>query len=188
MKKIFFVGLTLAGILFSGCAKFYVTSSQNYESPSTEKRISVKVELTQTDWSIIVSMPDKDIKKNATDVLLDSPVFVEDESSNNILKIDIIHSNAHGGAELGNAMLTGASFYMIPGVADSDVNITVSMNGISNSYQGELVMAQGLGADSMVNKTKYTEDSPRNLMKVLIKNAVNKFSIVYLTNRKLSHE
>lgn len=175
--------LALFMSLFSGCSKYYVTSPQNNQIPNVEKRIPVKVELTQSDWSIIVSLPDKDIKKNATDVLFDSSVFVEDDTSINIMKIDILHNNAYGGAELGNAVLTGASFYLIPGVADSDVNISVSMNGVKSDYQGEMIVAQGLGADSMVDRAKYTEESPLNLMKNLIKNAVDKFTVVYLEKR-----
>lgn len=187
MKKLIIKAFALALFisLFSGCSKYYVTSPQNNQIPNVEKRIPVKVELTQTDWSIIVSLPDKDIKKNATDVLFDSSVFVEDDTSINIMKIDIVHNNAHGGAELGNAVLTGASFYLIPGVADSDVNISVSMNGIKSDYQGEMITAAGLGADSMIDKTKYTEESPWNLMKNLIKNAVDKFAVVYLEKKSI---
>lgn len=189
MKKLVIKLLTLISLisLFSGCSKFYATSPQDYKIPNVEKRIPVKVELTQTDWSIIVSLPDKEIKKNATDVLFDNSVFVEDDSSNNIMKIDVVHSNAHGGAELVNAVFTGGSLYLIPGVADSDVNISVSMHGISSDYQGEMVLASGLGAESMVDKAKYVEDSPLNLMKNLIKNAIDKFTVVYLnTNKNLN--
>lgn len=189
MKKLVIKLLALISLisLFSGCSKFYATSPQDYKIPNVEKRIPVKVELTQTDWSIIVSLPDKEIKKNATDVLFDNSVFVEDDSSNNIMKIDVVHSNAHGGAELVNAVFTGGSLYLIPGVADSDVNISVSMHGISSDYQGEMVLASGLGAESMVDKAKYVEDSPLNLMKNLIKNAIDKFTVVYLnTNKNLN--
>ena len=109
---------------------------------------------------------------------------MEDGTSSKVLKIDIKHSNEHGGAEMGNALLTGASLYLIPGVADSDVSIDVSMDGVTSNYQGELVVAQGMGANSMVDKTKYTEDSALNLMKNLIKNAVDKFTLAYLEKNK----
>ncbi len=172
----------LALVFFSGCSKYYATSSQEHQVFRAEKQVPVKVELTQTDWSIVVNLPEKDIKKNVTDVLFDNPIFREDNNSSKILKVDITHTNDHGGAEMANAMLTGASLYLIPGVADSDVNINVSIGEISSNYKGELIVAQGLGANSIVDKTKYTEDTPLNLMKDLIRNAIDTFTLVYLEN------
>ncbi len=180
-KHIMKLGLiSLVIILFSGCAKYYSNSLEEHETFKITKQIPVKVELQQTDWSIVINLSDENVKENVSDVLFDNPIFIEDETSNKVLKIDIKHSNDHGGAEMGNAILTGASLYLIPGVADSVVDINVSMDKVSSDYQGELIVAQGMGASAMIDKAKYTEDSAFNLMKNLIKNAIDKFTLVYL--------
>jgi hypothetical protein len=170
-------------ISFSGCAKYYSTSLEEEQNFSVKHGTPVKVEMTQTDWSIVVNLPDKDIKKNISDALFDNPVFIEDEKAEKTLKVDITHSNDGGGAEMANAVLTGASLYLIPGVADSEVSIDVSIDDLSTNYKGELIVAQGMGASAMIDKEKYTEDTPLNLMKNLIKNAINKFTITYLKEK-----
>lgn len=187
MKKSFIIWIpvSLAVFFFNGCATYYATAApEEHSDIRINKQVPVKVELKQTGSSIVVQLPDEDIRKNVSDVLFDNPIFVEDESSSKILKIDIRHSNAGAGAELGNALLTGASLYLIPGVTDSVVDIGVSLDGKSSNYQGELVAVQGLGASSMIDKTKYTEDAPLNLMKDLIKNAIDEFTVVYLKKQK----
>jgi len=170
----------LSLFMFSGCSTYYYTASQGHELPTVKEEIPVKIALTQKDWSIVVKLPDKDIKKNISDVVFDNPVFREDNSSDRILKVDIVHSNDHGGAELSNALLTGASLYLIPGVADSDVSIDISIGDFTTNYKGELIVAQGMGASSMIDKEKYKEDQPLNLMKNLIKNAIDKFTTAYM--------
>lgn len=174
----------LLTMVFSGCSKFYATAPEKDMTLSVKNKIPVKVKLKQTGSSIVVHSPQSDIKKNVDDIIFDSPIFVEDSASTNVLNIDIVHSNEHGGAEMGNAVLTGASLYLIPGVADSNVDINISMNGVKNSYRGELVIAQGLGASSMIDKDKYIEDHPLNLMKNLLKNAIDEFTLVYLKEEK----
>ena len=172
--------VTMALFIFSGCAKYYSSKNENYKPSIVQNQIPVKVELAQKDWSIVYAAPDQDVKKNVSDILFDSQVFKEDNESSNVMKIDILHRNDHGGAELLNATLTGASLYLIPGVADSEVDINVSMNNVSSFYIGEMIVAQGIGSAAMIDDEKYIEDNPQNLMKNLLRNAINKFTEKYI--------
>lgn len=185
MKKSF-VSLVLIPVsvfLFSGCAKYYATSPVKHEIPAVSKKIPVKVEVTQSDWSIVINESEQAVKKHVSDTVYNSSVFKESNDADHTLKVDIKHSNAHGGAEMLGAMLTGASLYIIPSVADSDVDITISMDEIINTYKGELVVAQGSVSRAMIDANKYTADEPLNLMTNLIDNALNEFTIVYLKNK-----
>lgn len=175
--------LSVSLLFFSGCARYYSTAPETQQNMSINNRIPVKVQLAKIGSSIVVDLPEHVLKKNVDDILYDSPVFFENNTSKNVLEIVIKHHNDHGGAEIANAVLTGASLYLIPGVADSDVDINISMNGISSNYQGELVLSQGIGADAMIDKTKYKEDNVLNVTKNLIKNAMDKFTTVYLSLR-----
>lgn len=174
--------LFISIILFSGCSKYYATAPVEHPAFPHYKEIPVKVKLKKIDWSIVVDLPEKNLKKDVTDILFDNPVFSEDNNSKNILDITIKHHNDHGGAELGNAFLTGFTLGIIPGVADSDVDINISMNGISSEYKGELVVAQGMAGASLIDKKKYQEDNILNITKNLIRNAMDKFTTVYLSS------
>ncbi len=167
------LGFILIGsftLFFNGCAKYYSSAPTQVSIPTVEKKTPVKIDMTQSDWSIVVKVPDDVVRKNVSDALFDNPVFIEDATSNNIMKINVLHSNGHGGAELAGAAITGASLYLIPSVADSDVDIEVSVGEIKNNYKGELVVSQGMAGDALIDKTKYQSDIPLNLLKNLIKN------------------
>lgn len=174
----------IASFSMSGCATYYSTAPVKYDIQPVEKKIPVNVELTQKDWSIVINPPQETVRKNITDILFDSPVFTEQSNAAKTMKIDILHRNDHGGAELAGAMLTGATLYLVPGVADSDVDITISMDNVSTKYTGELIVAQGMASSSLVDKQKYVQDSPMNLMKNLLQNAVNEFTTVYLKSQQ----
>ena len=176
-----YIVLVVSIILFSGCSKYYATAPVEHPVFSHNEAIPVKVKLKKIDSSIVVNLPEKTLKKNMTDILFDNPVFSEDNTSINTLNITVKHHNDHGGAEMANAVVTGLSLYLIPGVADSDVDINISMNGVSSNYKGELVVSQGMGADAMIDKTKYKEDNAFNITKDLLRNAMNKFTSIYLS-------
>jgi hypothetical protein len=173
--------LIVSIILFSGCSKYYATAPNAHQEFSTNEAVPVKVKLKQHDWSLVVHLPEKTLNQNMTDILFDNPIFFEDDTAKNTLNITIKHHNDHGGAEMANAVLTGSSLFLIPGIADSDVDINISMNGISSNYKGELVVAQGLGAASMIDKNKYKEDNAFNITKDLMRNAMDKFTKIYLS-------
>lgn len=172
--------LTIIALSMSGCATYYSTMPIKYDIASIEKKIPVNVELTQEDWSIVVNPSQETVRKNITDILFDSSVFTEQSNASKTMKVKIVHHNDHGGVEMASAVLTGATLYLVPGVADSDVDITISIDNVSTKYNGELVVAQGMASGALVNKQKYVEDSPMNLMKNLLQNALNQFTEVYL--------
>ena len=167
------------------CTKYYSSAPVTYNTQSIDKKIPVNVELTQKDWSIVIKLPDATVQKNVTDVLFDNPVFVEETNATKKMKIDILHHNDNGSVEIVGAMLTGASFYVIPSRTDSDVDITISMDDITTKYTGEMGVVGGLVASSLIDEKKYTKDNPMNLMKNLIKNAVGQFTENYLKQHKL---
>lgn len=178
------LGLSLgAMLLFSGCAKYYATAPVKHEIPVVSKKVPVKVEVTQSGWSMVIHETDAAVEKHVKSVISNSPAFVENNTSSHTLKIDIVHSNPNAGLGFLGATLTGLSLYAIPSVADSEVNITVSSDGINNTYNGELIVAQGSVSRAMIDANKYTADEPNNLLTTLIKNALDEFTIVYLHNQ-----
>lgn len=177
------LGLSVSAmLLFSGCAKYYATAPVKHEIPVVSTKVPVKVEVTQSGWSMVIHESDAAVEKHVKSIISNSPVFVENNTSNHTLKIDIMHSNPHAGLGFLGATLTGLSLYAIPSIADSDVNITVSSDEIKNTYNGELVVAQGSVSSAMIDANKYTADKPNNLLTSLIKNALDEFTIVYLQN------
>lgn len=184
MKTTFLTTLFLATLfLFTGCTKYYYTSHIKHEIPVENKKIPVKIEVTQSNGSIIVNSPINAINIFATEAVLNNPIFTVKSSSTQVIKIDIQHSNNHPGAELIGAMITGASLYIVPSKADSDVKIIVSTDGITNEYNGELVITQGLASSSFIDNKKYTEGEPEDILRNLIMNAVDEFTLVYLKNK-----
>lgn len=185
MKKSLFAYMLIpfTMLYFSGCAKYYSTSSVETERISIEKEIPVKVKITKSDWSIVVNLSDEKIRQDVLEVIKNNPVFVENNSSSEVLHVDIKHSNEDGSSEMTGAFFTGLTLYLIPSVADSVVDITVSMNNVTSRYTGELVVAQGLGSRAFIDDGKYTTDKPQNLMKNLIKNALDQFTVEYMKQK-----
>ncbi len=167
---------------FSGCATYYATSPIKHEIPQIQKKVPIKIKLTQTGSSIVINQKDEKIKQHLSDLMLNSIIFTENNESSQILQIGIQHSNDNSGLELTGAFITGLSLYLIPSVADSNVDITISSNEIKSTYKGELVVAQGMAHNSLIDKNKYTENEPLKVMKDLLKNALDQFTSIYLKN------
>jgi hypothetical protein len=182
MKKTLLVLLTvlLNIFVFTGCARYYATApTADISRLNVNNTIPVKVDLKQDGSSIVYSLPDETLKEQVKSILFRHKVFSENENSDDIMNISIKHHNEDGGLELLNAVLVGLSLYVIPGVADSYVDITISLNNVSNTTVGELVVSQGSIASEMVDKEIYIEEDGQNLMKNLIQNALDEFSIKY---------
>lgn len=180
MKKlVLFIFVTLA-ITFSGCSTYYATASKQKIPEITQKRIPVKVEVTQKDWSIVSKVPDETVKIYANVMVDRNLLFLRDENARDTLHIDIVHSNDNGALEMSGAIITGASFFIIPGRATSDVTITITLNEFSTEYKGEIGVAQGIAKSALIDKEKYTVSNADNVLNVLIANALNQFATAYL--------
>lgn len=183
-KSLFtYVLIPFTMLYFSGCAKYYSTSSVETEKFTIEKEIPVKVVMKKHDWSIVVKLSADQIKQDIIEAIKDNPIFEENNSSSQVLHVDIKHSNEDGSAEMTGAVLTGLTLFLIPSVADSVVDITVSMDNVTSTYTGELIVAQGLGSRAFIDDDKYTTDKPQNVMKNLIKNALDQFTVEYMKQK-----
>jgi hypothetical protein len=183
MKKILIISLIfITSIIFSGCSKYYSTVSHVDLPVITKKQVPVKIKLTQEDWSIVVKLSDEVVKRQTILKINDNPLFVYDENATNTLIVHIKHSNENGAGDMMGAVLTGASFYIIPSTAKSDVTILISLNGLETIYKGEIGVAQGLAKSSMIDKEKYEVSSPAEVLMKLTNYALDEFTIAYLKN------
>ena len=167
-------------LAFSGCSTYYSTTSKTKTPEVTQEEIHVRVQTTQEDWSIVCKLPDEAVDFYAKAIVDKNPLFVNDENSTNILQIDIFHSNDNGVLELVGAAVTGASLYIIPSGATTDVTIKISLNEFKTKYEGELGFAGGMAQSLLVDKSKYTVGSSRSILNQLIINALDEFTIAYL--------
>jgi hypothetical protein len=172
-----FIGMVL--LIFSGCAQYYVSiPTNNYEKNKSKEVIPVKVIVKQIDWSIVVNQPESEVKIYVSDIIANSEIFKENQNSEEILYVDIEHKNENGSLEM-----TGASLYLIPTSASSDVIITIrSSKGVSNIYKGEMIVSQGFAGNSLIDSNKYIKEEPQSLLKNLIKNAFDEYSNIYMNN------
>jgi hypothetical protein len=177
-----FIGMVM--LIFSGCAQYYVSiPTNNYEKNKSKEVIPVKVIVKQIDWSIVVNQPESVVKIYVSDIIANSEIFKENQNSEEILYVDIEHKNENGFLEMTGAFLTGASLYLIPTSASSDVIITIrSSKGVSNIYKGEMIVSQGFAGNSLIDSNKYIKDKPQSLLKNLIKNAFDEYSNIYMNN------
>ena len=177
-----FIGMLM--LIFSGCAKYYVSIPTNkYEKNKSKEEIPVKVIVKQIDWSIVVHQAEPVVKKYVSDVIANNGIFKENQNSEEILYVNIEHKNDNGVLEMFGAVFTGLSLYLIPTSASSDVIITItSSKGISNIYKGEMIVSQGFVGDILIDSNKYIKDEPQNLLKNSIKNAFDEYNNIYMNN------
>ncbi len=171
------VAMAIIIFLFSGCATIYVTSPIKYETQQVKEKIPIKIHLTQTDSN---NDSNEKMKKHLSNLMLNSTIFTENNESSQVLQVNIKQSNDNLGLELTGVFISGLSLSLIPSVADDNVDITISSNGVKSEYKGELVLALGLVSSLLIDKNKYTESE--NAMKDLLKNALDDFTSIYLKN------
>lgn len=168
---------------FSGCAKYYYTDKNTIiKDQITYEKIPVKVNLEVKGSSVILNPSKKSLYEDINEILSDNPLFIEQENSEYIMNIEIQHTDDNPGAELLGAVITGLSLYIIPSTGSSDVDININIDDIATSYYSEQMIAQGLIGPAFVDNEKFTEGNSSNVFKNILKDAIEKFTNVYIAS------
>ncbi len=191
MRKSLFVSVSIVCCCFvlSGCVGRYSTSSPRVEQFDTVLKLLVRSEIVVAGSGAVVHTSNKHIGKSVLELLDENPVFEYSSSSDRVLKIKIQHANDDAIFEQIFVNLLRVSYYLLPFnlgsiITDSDVKITITLDDISSTYKGELVTAYGLIGMVMVSSNdEYATDRSKNVLKNLIKNALDKFTVEYLASR-----
>lgn len=183
LKIIFNISLfTFLLLLFSGCgaSKYYYTKGKIHENIHVEKQIAVKIDVIQSGASytgIGIQTLTDDIK----DLLAENKLFIQNANANKILKIHVENLNENATLAYSGAVLTGLTLGFSPNIIDRVIVVNIQLDGIESSYQGEIIHTQGTGSAGK----NYTQDYSINLVKNLVKNALDEFSLKYYKYRRI---
>lgn len=176
MKKIIKLFTILFLMLsFVGCTKYnhYYTREITQENVSLEKKIPVNILVTtnRDDWGGIGKQR---IEDDIKDLLAKSSLFTEDSTSEATLKIDIQHIYENNSAGLASAAFTGLTLGIIPSIIDRDSIITIQLKDIKHEYLGTRMTST-----ARPSMNKYSEGYSSDILKNLVKNALNEFNVKY---------
>ena len=174
---IFNIGLLIfLASSFTGCSKskFYYTKAKAQENIHIKKQIPVKLNVQQSGSSyngIGLQTLTDDIK----DIVFDNKLFTEELSSNKTLNINVKNIGESSIPAVSGAVLTGLTLGLTPNVIDRVIIINIQLDGVESTYKGEIIHTQGTGSVD----EEYTEDYSINLVKNLVKNALDEFTVKY---------
>ncbi|MDO9206749.1 MAG: hypothetical protein Q7T91_00725 [Sulfuricurvum sp.] len=178
IKKILNISLlSLLMFQFTGCAnksKFYYTKAKVQEKIYIEKQIAVKIDVNQS-GSSYTGVGLQTLTDDIKDLVFDNKLFIEESNSSKTLKINVKNVSVSGSAGKGGAVATGLTLGIVPYIADQVIIVNIQLDDFESVYEGEAVHTMGSGFAG----EKYTEDYNFNLVKNLVKNALDEFTVKY---------
>lgn len=165
---------------FTGCIsnKYYYTKDKVQENIYIEEKIAVKIDVKQSGQSY-TNIGLQSLRDDIKDLIHENKLFVDNSNSNKILMIHVENISENSSITLSGAAFTGLTLGSIPNIIDRVVIVNIQLDDQKSTYKGEIIHTQGTGFAG----DNYTEDYSINLVKNLVKNALNEFTVKYYKNQ-----